>query len=203
MSRNYYDKIYSQNQNFCGYKPNKLLVGIRKNLTPGSRFLDLGCGQGRDSFYMARNGFEVMAVDNSKVAISQIEILAKNKKLSNLKSICQNISDFKIEPKKYSLINSINSLQFLPEKEVLETIKNIQKNILPGGFVIIQSFTKNNPPSKRRLFHFETEELKKLFSLPDFEIIHYREKEIIDSGHIGAPKPHKHEIVDIIAKKIN
>ena len=34
--------------------------------------LDLGCGQGRDSLYLARAGYEVTSVDGSAPAIAQL-----------------------------------------------------------------------------------------------------------------------------------
>jgi len=36
------------------------------------RILELGCGQGRDTMFFALNGFDVHAVDSSKVAIESI-----------------------------------------------------------------------------------------------------------------------------------
>jgi len=66
---------------------------------------------------------------------------------------------------------------------------------LPDGFVTIASFTSENPTSRRRKSHFELGELKNLFPLSDFKILHYFEGKIKDAGHIGQPKPHMHGIV--------
>jgi len=196
----HYDSIYRDNPNSYGQKPNVLLTKIVKKIT-GKEFLDLGCGQGRDSFYMARKKFNVTEVDNSKVAVSQIKKALREKKINNIQAICQDISKFLIKPGRFSVINCQNALQFLSKKNNLKVIKNIQKNILSGGFIIITSFTSKNPPSKRRKSHFEPGELKKLFEIPDFKIIHYFEGIFVDNGHIGQPKPHKHGVVRIIAQK--
>lgn len=196
----YYDLIYEKNSNFCGKRPNKLLLKIYKNLPEKTEFLDLGCGQGKDAFFMAGKKFNVTAIDSSGVAIKQIKEGAKKKKYQ-LKAICQNIKSFAIKPKKFFVINSANSLQFLHKKDSLNVIQKIKKSILPGGFIIITSFTDKNPPSKRRKSCFNKNEMKKLFS--DFKIIHYFEGSVTDSGHVGQPKPHKHGIVEIIAQKLN
>lgn len=197
----YYDTIYKENSNFCGGKPNKLLLKIYKKLPKKAEFLDLGCGQGKDAFFMSSKKFNVTAIDSSKVAIEQIKEKHKKKKYKNLKAICQNIKKFTIKPKKFFVINSANSLQFLNKKDSLSVIRKIKKNIIPGGFVIIISFTDKNPPSKRRKSCFEKNEMKKIFS--DFKIIYYFEGSMVDRGHIGQPEPHKHGIVKIIAKKLN
>lgn len=197
----YYDLIYEKNSNFCGKRPNKLLLKIYKNLPKKVEFLDLGCGQGRDAFFMADKKFNVTAIDSSRVAIKQIKEEVKKKKCQNLKAVCQSIKSFAIKPKKFFAINSANSLQFLNKKDSLDVIHRIKRSLLLGGFVTISSFTDKNPPSKRRKSHFEKNEMKKLFS--DFKIIYYFEGSVADSGHVGQPESHKHGIVEIIAQKLN
>lgn len=197
----YYDSIYKNNEKFCGARPNKLLVKIRKSLQKNGEFLDLGCGQGKDSFYMSGQGFKVTAADNSKVAISQINDLIKKKKLINFIATRQNIKNLIIQPKKFDIIASVNALQFLAKKDSLSVIEKIKKAINSKGFIILTSFTTENPPSKRRRSHFKLGEMKSLFLKSQFKIMHYFEGMIKDSGHIGMPQPHKHGIVEIIARK--
>ena len=197
----YYDTIYKNNRNFSGKRTNKLLVQIVKQLPINAHVLDLGCGQGRDAFYLARKKFNVTAVDNSKVAISQIKEEASQKHLKNIQAFCKNIEDFKIERKKFSVINIIGTLHFLKKTDALKFIDSAKRNILPHGFIIITSFTTNNPRSKRRKTHFKLGELKKIFSTSDFKIIHYLEYDFLDSGHEGQLEPHKHGMVAITAQK--
>lgn len=197
----YYDSIYKNNEKFCGARPNRLLVKIRKSLKKNGVFLDLGCGQGKDSFYMSGQGFKVTAVDNSRIAIGQINDLIKNKKLINFVATCDNIKKFIIQPKKFDIIASLNALQFLAKKDSLNIIEKIKKAIVPQGFIILASFTTENPPSKRRRSCFELGEMKKLFSKSQFKILHHFEGMLKDSGHIGMPKPHKHGIVEIVTRK--
>ncbi len=197
----YYDSIYKNNENFSGTKPGKLLMKIRKNLKEGGEFLDLGCGQGKDSFYMSRHGFRVLAIDSSKVAIDQINEMIGKKKIVNFIAKCKNIKSFVIKPRKFNLIASINALQFLTKKDSLGVIEKIKKAITSEGFIILTSFTIENPPSKRRKSNFNPGEMKNLFPKSRFKILHYFEGMITDSGHIGMSKPHKHGIVEIIAQK--
>ena len=197
----YYDSVYKENKNFCGIKPTNLLTKVTKKLLPGQDFLDLGCGQGRDSFYMARKKFNVTAVDNSKVAINQIKEEATQKKLKNINATCKNIAQFEIELNKFSIINIIGTLHFLKKSDSLKVIASAKRAILPGGFIIITAFTTDNPPSKRRKSHFKPGELKKIFETPEFKIHYYLESIFHDSGHIGQPEPHQHGKVGIIVQK--
>ncbi|MDO9231122.1 MAG: methyltransferase domain-containing protein [bacterium] len=198
----YYDSVYKNDPDFCGKKPNNLLIKVAKKINKGGNFLDLGCGQGRNSFYMAKQKFYVTAVDYSRVAISQIEEKITKKNLKNIEAICKDIAKFKIEPNKFSVIGIFGTLHFLKKTESLKIIASAQKNIPSGGFIIITSFTANNPPSKRRKSHFKIGELKKLFEAPKFKIHHYLENTFLDSGHVGQLEPHKHGLVGIIAQKV-
>jgi tellurite methyltransferase len=169
----YYDSIYKNDKSFCGARPNKLLVKIKRSLKKDDEFLDLGCGQGKDSVYMSRLGLNVTAIDSSKVAISQIKKSIQEKKIANFTAKCQNIKNFIIQPKKFKIISSINALQFLAKKDSLNVIKKIKKSVINGGFIVLASFTTENAPSKRRRSSFELGEMKKLFPKSEFKIIHY------------------------------
>lgn len=199
-----YNQIY-KNNNVWGNKPNELLQKIYKQLSTDLEFLDLGCGQGRDSLFMLQKGFKVTAIDNSQEDIKKIKefIQTNSLPLSNINLFCKDIKSFNIKKNKYAIINIFNSLQFLPKKEAIKLIYKIKKTIKNKGYIIISGFTVSDPLYKKmnngnRCF-FKPQELKKLFS--DFNIIFYEEKIILDKGHYGSSEPHRHGIVKMIAQK--
>jgi SAM-dependent methyltransferase len=51
-------------------RPNGRLLAEAASLTPG-RALDVGCGEGADAIWLARNGWKVTAVDISAVAVTR------------------------------------------------------------------------------------------------------------------------------------
>jgi SAM-dependent methyltransferase len=68
MDAQFWDKTYrDRNQVFSG-NPNGVLVTEVAGLTPG-RALDVGCGEGADACWLARRGWQVTAVDISRVAL--------------------------------------------------------------------------------------------------------------------------------------
>lgn len=201
-----YNKIYKNNNNVWGNKPNELLQKIYTKVSAGSKFLDLGCGQGRDSLFMLKRGFKVAAIDNSQEGIKKIKksIKTNNLPLSNIDLSCENIETFNIKRNEYAIINIFNSLHFLAKKDALKLIEKVKKAVKSQGYIIISGFTVNDPFYKTTAVNcrcfFELQELKGIFSY--FNIIFYDEKEILDKGHPGKPEPHKHNVVKMIARKI-
>ncbi|MGP4023519.1 class I SAM-dependent methyltransferase [Actinomadura sp. 3N407] len=64
----FWDERYrSRDQVFSG-EPNAVLVAEVTDLTPGQA-LDVGCGEGADALWLARNGWQVTAVDVSLTAL--------------------------------------------------------------------------------------------------------------------------------------
>jgi tellurite methyltransferase len=186
-------------------EPNKLLSMILPQLKSGSEFLDLGCGRGADSIFMAEKGFQVTAVDHSAEVINNLQkILEKNELLKNrIKLFCQDIGVFEIEKNKYQIINVSNSLQFLDKDDGFKVIERIKENLPVGGLVVLKGFTTGDAfyqkPNNKNNCCFEPEELKKIFS--DLEIIFYEEKTIDEPGHPGYEEPHQHQVVRMVAKK--
>lgn len=192
-----YNETYQKHQNVWGKEPSELVKIIfgKANLDlAGKYFLDLGCGQGRDSFFAAQKGMQVVAVDSSKTAIDQIN----GKNIKNIQGVFQLVENFEIEKGKYFIVSAHNVFQFIPKEKGLKTIEKIKNNILPGGFVTITAFV-NLDQGKYQPNYFEGGELKELFS--DFEAIHYFEGKIDDTGHSDAPEPHQHSVVGIVVKR--
>ncbi len=199
-----YNQIY-KNNNVWGEQPNELLQKIYSQFNTGTNFLDLCCGQGRDSLFMLKNRFKVDAVDISREGINKIKefVHSNNLPVVNINLFCSDIRNFNILKNKYDIINAFNSLQFLPKKEALKIIENIKSNIKSEGYVIISGFTTDDPLYKKmnnkKGCFFAPQELKNIFL--GFHIIEYKEKIIKDKGHPGNPEPHRHGIVQLIAQK--
>jgi len=88
---NYWDKFYSQplaiNENKAPTNPSNFAKYlVRKKWLEGTGlFLDLGCGNLRDSLYFSHMGFDVLAIDQSVLSVDQGR--------SNLKIVSADISD--------------------------------------------------------------------------------------------------------------
>jgi len=74
-----YDKYY-QTENLFG-NPYPELVDFYSKIKEKGKLLDIGCGQGRDAIALAKLGFEVTGLDNSKVGIEQLNKIAQKENL--------------------------------------------------------------------------------------------------------------------------
>lgn len=69
-----WDERYRATEYFFSLGPSKFLADsydLVASLVSGKTALDLACGEGRNSIFLARNGFEVTAVDISEVGLER------------------------------------------------------------------------------------------------------------------------------------
>lgn len=71
-----WDERYSTRGMVWGTEPNQFLAEFAAGLSP-RRVLDLGCGQGRNAVWLAKQGHTVTGVDQSRVGIDQSRQLAE------------------------------------------------------------------------------------------------------------------------------
>ena len=86
-----YDKHY-QTENLFG-KPYPELIDFYAKIKVKGKLLDVGCGQGRDAIPLAKLGFTVTGIDNSKVGIEQLNKIAEKEKLP-LKGMVEDIYNY-------------------------------------------------------------------------------------------------------------
>jgi thioredoxin reductase/SAM-dependent methyltransferase len=65
-----WDQRYASKERMWSGQPNTPLVSETRGLRPG-RALDVGCGEGADALWLAENGWDVTALDVSRVALDR------------------------------------------------------------------------------------------------------------------------------------
>ncbi|MGC5166767.1 SAM-dependent methyltransferase [Luteimicrobium sp. DT211] len=66
----FWDARYAERERIWSGRPNAALVDAARDLTPG-RALDLGCGEGGDSVWLAEQGWNVTGVDVAAGAVAR------------------------------------------------------------------------------------------------------------------------------------
>lgn len=94
---NSFDNTYDENPEMFGHPYKELQEYFNKRTRRGT-LLDLGCGQGRDSIFLASLGYQVTAVDSSKVGINQMIKKAQTMGLE-IDGIVNDIQNLKLQRK--------------------------------------------------------------------------------------------------------
>lgn len=137
----------------------------------GNKALDLACGSGRNTLYLADKDFHVDAVDIASIALDALQKEAKNRILhSKINTILIDLDKYEVQKNKYDLILMTN---FLDRK----LLKRSQDALKKGGIFFIETYMINdeNEKTKSDISNLlQSQELKNLFS-DSFEILYYDE----------------------------
>lgn len=167
----------------CDLQPSRWLIAHRRLLLeqPKGPALDLACGRGRNSRYLAELGFSVDAVDISDVAIDRLTRRAAHWKLPIHPRVL-NLERWILPRNRYQVIVNINYL----ERKIFPAIVEA---LLPGGLLFFATYLKGpTAPIRGRLrpaYLLDPGELFRAF--PALEIIDYREDPGESPGHPGTP----------------
>lgn len=114
--------------------PTEALVKFASKLidSKGSKAIDLGCGEGRDSFFLAEKGFDVTAVDTSRSALKRAKELFGSK-TANMDFLVADVSALPLRRDCYDLAINIACLHMMTDQTVRDTHLLEMKRVLKGG----------------------------------------------------------------------
>ena len=133
-------------------------------IAPG-KALDLGCGNGRNSLYLAANGFDVTAWDKNPASISNLERIRQAEGLENLRTAIKDLNALSFDGE-YDFILSTVVMMFLEAKTIPGLIANMQRCTRPGGYNLIVAAmdTDDFPCTVGFPFAFKPEELRNYYA---------------------------------------
>jgi SAM-dependent methyltransferase len=80
MDSDAWDEKYSASELVWSAEPNRFVAAELDDLPPG-RAVDLACGEGRNSLWLASKGWDVVGVDFSRVALDKARSIAERRGL--------------------------------------------------------------------------------------------------------------------------
>ena len=130
-----YDKYYEVEDLFG--EPYPELIDFFRRYEPKGKMIDLGCGQGRDSIYLARLGCIVTGIDNSKVGIDQMNSISEKEGL-NVTGLVGDIYSFNnYQDFDIVLLDSMFHFEKRDKKRETDLIDKIAKRINKNGLICI------------------------------------------------------------------
>lgn len=177
--------------------PNNIIIGCSQYLKvkASRKVLDLGGGKGRDSIYLAKDGFDVTLVDKDEQRI-KVALETAEKCGLKIEGIVSDVSNYLINGS-YAIILCNNLLQFLTKEKAYGLIGRVQLHTANGGINVIQAFTKENP-EKNFDFLLDKGELEKMYS--DWKVLKSAEYMTPMEVHDDLG-PHYHGLASLVARK--
>ena len=123
------NKIYKYYKNTKNALPHKNVQKVLEmDIIPGNA-IDLGCGAGRDTIYLIKNGWNVLAIDKEDTK-GLIEEKLNENELKNFRFSLQNFQNVELENN--SLLVSNFSIPFCGKKYFKEFWNKIEESIEKG-----------------------------------------------------------------------
>jgi 2-polyprenyl-3-methyl-5-hydroxy-6-metoxy-1,4-benzoquinol methylase len=156
-----WDKKYKNN-----LIPTKVVEVVEKyvKLATGKSALDIACGMGRNSKFLASEGFNVHALDISDVAIKSLE------GIENIRAEEVDFDSYTLKENAYDLIICTYYLN-------RELFPQIEKALKDDGLFIFETFVHhpdNTKAPSNKSFLLESGELERTFS-KNYEILYLNE----------------------------
>lgn len=132
MSR-FYDQKYGTEAFYWGKQPSSMAQLLFQRFPPGDghKLLEIGGGEGRDSVFFARNGYQVTAFDSSAESIRKSVEWAQQEGLS-IRFFQADINTYRIG-ESYDVIFSSGALHYIPHNLREEVISKYKQFTSLGG----------------------------------------------------------------------
>ena len=199
-----YDIGYKECDCFWGTKPGSLILRLESFIDDfdSLKVLDLGCGEGKNSIYLANKGSFVDAYDISEYALSNAQMICKNH--PNIKLEIANVIDLKLFEQYYDIIISYGLFHcFQNKNEVTSLINSSIKALKSGGFFILCAFnSRKQDLSAHENFNpllLSHNEYLDYFS--EHEILFQSDEDLYET-HPHNQIPHMHSMTRLIIRSL-
>lgn len=198
-----YEDAYKTQEYYWGTVPNQACYQVLQLMPPTKhlKLLDVGCGEGKDAVFFARNGYDVSAFDVSDAGIEKTRKLAEQAGV-HIHVFKADILDYRLDTY-YDIIFSSGVLHYIKPEYRKDIFENYKQFTNENGLHVLNVFVHKPfiapPPEKEpHAYKWYSGEL----------LSHYHNWLIKDSSEIvfdchSSGIPHKHAMTKLIAQKIS
>lgn len=196
----FWEKAYQDDTtNAFSASPNTTLKEFEHLLHKNSDILEVGCGEGQNVLYLAKQGYcNIDAFDLSEHGIAKVKQRCKNADIT-LNAFVADLTTYQFE-KKYDMIMSFGTLHFVRKDDWKDFIYRAKEHTTAGGIHIMQIFTDAVPASADiapfAIGLAKDGEIRDLYA--DWEILQFKSY-VFEDEHPNVPK-HLHASNKIVAR---
>jgi SAM-dependent methyltransferase len=136
-----WDARYASADLVWGAEPNRFVVEELGAMPPRGRALDLACGEGRNAIWLAEQGWDVTAVDFSRVAIERARQLASKRGVA-VEWVREDLLSYAPEPRAFGLA-LIAYLQ-VPGPDLRRVLDGAASALAPDGELVMIGHARRN-----------------------------------------------------------
>lgn len=181
-AKDLWDERYAGDKFLFGKEPVLSLKNHLSLLRKG-KAIDIGMGEGRNSVFLAQNGFTVEGVDCSWKAIEKAKVLASERGIS-IDAKTQNLDFFLMPLMKF---DTLIMTYYRPQARFYNEIR---RGLVQGGTCLIEAYTvdhkKNHPNNDLIDFDQCYKPNEVLTLLRDFHLLFYKETKEGDAHLVQA-----------------
>ncbi|MFP4519320.1 MAG: SAM-dependent methyltransferase [Oceanicaulis sp.] len=195
-----WDERYATAEYVYGTAPNVFLTGAAAHIRPGGRVLAVADGEGRNGVWLAGQGFEVVSVDASAVALAKAGRLAAERGVK----LALEHADLLRWDWPVGAFDAVVAIfiQFAGPQDRARLFESMKQAVRPGGVLILQGYRPEQiaygtggPPNAENLY---TEAmLGEMFA--GWHTLHLKAHDCViteGTGHHGLSA-----LIDLIARK--
>lgn len=199
-AREFWDRRYAEPDYIFGVEPNAFVASNVARLAPGLRALDVACGEGRNSVWLASHGCEVTGFDISARALSKARQLAERRRVQ-VSFLEADIRSWAWVAEAYDLVCCV-FIQFAAPDERTRLFEGIKTTLAPGGLLLLQGYTPKQleyctggPPEAAHMYTRPM--LEQAFGDMDIELLREHEAMLAEgTKHVG-----RSALIDLVARK--
>lgn len=200
---NRYDELYKQEEYYWGFKPSPTCFKVLSVMPPTRhlKLLDIGCGEGRNAVFFARNGYDVTAFDLSQAGVDKTKRIAEKVGV-DLKVFKADINEYRLT-EHYDILFSVGVLHYVPKELRQEIFENYKEYTNENGIHMFSVFVRKpfiEPAPDREPTAQAWISGELLMHYHDW-LVEYCTEEIFDCTSGGIP--HKHCTDRVLARKIS
>ena len=197
-----YEEEYQQDSYYWGVIPSKACYRVLEMMPPVRpvKLLDVGCGEGRDAVFFAKNGYSVTAIDISESGINKTKRLAEHQNAA-VNAFRADLNDFRLDTT-FDIIYSSGAFHYIRPEFRDEIIENYKTCTSHGGLNFFNVFVEKPfiaPPPEN--------EPVSLFWKSGALMTYYADWHLHEAGETifncdSSGIPHRHCINHIVAERI-
>ncbi|MBQ3210018.1 MAG: methyltransferase domain-containing protein [Oscillospiraceae bacterium] len=202
LKKTLYQAAYLSDDYYWGLQPNDLCYEVLRLVPPGkdTKLLEIGCGEGKDAFFFARNGYNVTAFDIAQSGINKLQRLAEMYHL-HINAFRADMLSYRLQ-EEYDVIYSSRALHHIKPELRKEIFENYKQHTKLNGINAMNVYLRKpfiEPPPEQDDFAYLWESGELLMKYSDWRIKLIEEK-IYDC--MSSNVKHQHAIDIMIAEKV-